>query len=240
MDSLPPEPPPVPEPSVQDDAERPDAPNILEHVEAQRLSPYARVALLIEICEQMERLHDEGGAHRLLRPDLILITAEVRPEIVDGLSEVHAGLTVEHLLSDVSRLTDTVPYLSPEQLDDGLERGDARSDVYALGVIGFEMLTGRPPRGLSPMTRGDVTQIVPEETAARLGVIDRRSPRVGRRLRPRASRRAGSRGAAGSAHGAGANWMATTRAPAHRGGHRRGGGDGGDVLVGEPGAGGAV
>jgi tetratricopeptide (TPR) repeat protein len=173
MDSLAPDA-PVPEPSVQDDTERPDAPNILEHVEAQRLSPYARLALLVALCEQVERLHAAGDVHRLLRPDVIHVTEDGHPDLVTGPPGVTPGLPVEQLLSDVSRLTDTVPYLAPEQLAEGLGAGDARSDVYALGVIGFEMLAGRTPRALSPVTKGGVTQIVPEETAARLGVVDRR------------------------------------------------------------------
>ncbi|MCP3902616.1 MAG: tetratricopeptide repeat protein [Planctomycetes bacterium] len=164
------------EPTVPEDAERFDGPDIVEYAQSQRLGPPARLELLIATCDLVEeRFHAGGETHRLLRPGAVHVDAEeARPVLTGERPDAESGPAVEQLLSDVSRLTDTVPYLAPELIDGGLGSGDARGDVYALAVIGFEMLTGRTPRALGPVTIDDVTRIVPEETAARLGAIDRR------------------------------------------------------------------
>ena len=95
-----------------------------------------RARIMIEICEAVHHAHTLGVQHRDLKPSNIMLDARLSPRVLDfGLS---AG--------DPSRghLRGTVPYLAPEQLDPS-QPIDARTDVYALGAILYEMLAGRPP-----------------------------------------------------------------------------------------------
>jgi serine/threonine protein kinase len=95
-----------------------------------------RARLMVEICEAVEHAHGLGVQHRDLKPSNIMLDAQLAPRILDfGLS---AG--------DPTRghLKGTLPYVAPEQLDPSRPL-DARTDVYGLGVVFYEMLCGQPP-----------------------------------------------------------------------------------------------
>lgn len=116
---------------------------IMEHVEGfelgrvgRSLEPRQRARVVLEVCEAIHHAHRLGIQHRDLKPSNIMLDAALRPKILDfGLSG-----------SDASRghLVGTLPYLAPEQLDPA-QPIDARADVYAIGVILFELLCGTPP-----------------------------------------------------------------------------------------------
>ena len=97
--------------------------------------------LMIEIAEAMAHAHAVGMIHRDLKPDNILIDAAGRPWVADF------GLAI--LEEDQSRhrgeRAGTPLYMSPEQLRGRTEWLDGRTDIYALGIMWYEMLTGRPP-----------------------------------------------------------------------------------------------
>jgi len=95
-----------------------------------------RARIMVEICEAAHHAHTLGLQHRDLKPSNIMLDARLSPRILDfGLSS-----------GDPARghLKGTLPYVAPEQLDPSRPI-DARTDVYALGVIFYEMLAGRPP-----------------------------------------------------------------------------------------------
>jgi len=100
------------------------------------------IKLAISICEVLEYIHDHGVVHRDLKPENIMVDSEDRVKLIDfGI----AGKQGSRRLT-FAKLTDTMgtpEYISPEQVKG--KRGDGRSDVYALGVMLYEMLTGKPP-----------------------------------------------------------------------------------------------
>jgi serine/threonine protein kinase len=118
---------------------------LMDHVDgfgldriARALEPRQRARLMVEICEAIEHAHALGLQHRDLKPANILIDASLMPHILDfGLSGGE---------SDQGHGMGTPAYMAPEQLDPSRPI-DARTDVYALGVLLYEMLCGSLPFG---------------------------------------------------------------------------------------------
>jgi serine/threonine protein kinase/tetratricopeptide (TPR) repeat protein len=104
-------------------------------------------AIALDVAEGLQSAHEKGIVHRDLKPGNIVITPRGRAKVLDfGLARVMPGaasLTQSATISGASALVGTVPYMSPEQVRD--DRVDARSDLYALGAVLFEMTTGRRP-----------------------------------------------------------------------------------------------
>jgi serine/threonine protein kinase len=107
------------------------------------------VSIAIQICEALEYIHSRGVIHRDLKPENVVLGPNDQVKLVDFGIAAKAGdrrLTFGKL----STIMGTPDYISPEQVKG--KRGDARSDVYAMGVMLFEMLTGHPPfRGDNPL-----------------------------------------------------------------------------------------
>jgi eukaryotic-like serine/threonine-protein kinase len=106
------------------------------------MPPEQAVALVRKIADGMAYCHEHGVIHRDLKPENILITSEGQPVIMDfGLALTKGAHRVTY--SNLSATMGTPDYMAPEQVDG--QRGDARTDVYALGTILFELLAGKTP-----------------------------------------------------------------------------------------------
>lgn len=140
------------------------------YVAAHGRSPRLILPLLITIAETVQYAHLRGVVHRDLKPGNILVDDAGRPHILDfgiaHLSEVD-GLPAHHL-TRTGQMIGTVQYMSPEQFIGDPRRIDGRTDVYALGVIAFELLTGEPPHRLSERSLLDAARIVTGQTAPTL------------------------------------------------------------------------
>ena len=96
----------------------------------------------LEICVALDYMHREGVVHRDLKPENIMVDSSDRVKIIDFGIASNAG-SRRLTFGKLSHVMGSPDYISPEQVKG--KRGDGRSDVYALGVILYEMLTGRAP-----------------------------------------------------------------------------------------------
>jgi serine/threonine protein kinase/Tfp pilus assembly protein PilF len=141
----------------------------MELVEGQTLStlvapgglPLPRLlALVIPLAEALATAHERGVVHRDLKPGNVMVTREGRVKVLDfGLAKlvaadttVHVGVTTAASLSGEGQILGTTAYMAPEQLKG--ETVDARSDLFAMGIIIYELATGR-----SPFPGGSVAEI---------------------------------------------------------------------------------
>jgi len=131
--------------------------SLTEFVDQERLDLRARVRLMREVCEAVQHGHEKGVLHRDLKPSNLLVGSEGRAKVIDfGVGRVvDIEASVQKDLTNTGELVGTVRYMSPEQING--EEVDARSDVYALGVVLYELLCGRWPYG---EIRGEWTQLV--------------------------------------------------------------------------------
>lgn len=120
--------------------------------------------LFIQVCRAVEHAHQNGVIHRDLKPNNILVDNTGEPKLLDfGLARP-AGLAMGPHLSVSTEIVGTLKYMSPEHTRSATQV-DARSDIYALGVILYELLTGRLPYDL------------PDDISAALDAIRSKDPR---------------------------------------------------------------
>jgi hypothetical protein len=147
---------------------------IMEHVEGFELGAIARALdvaqrarILAAICEAVHHAHTLGLQHRDLKPSNIMVDATLTPRVLDfGLSAADPAR---------GHFVGTPPYLAPEQLDPS-QPIDARTDIYALGVILYEVLCGRQPSGTAPALPVEIDPTVPEPLQAIALVAMEREP----------------------------------------------------------------
>ena len=112
-----------------------------------RLDPAEALALVPKICEALQYAHDQGVVHRDVKPENILLDREGRVKIADfGLAKLIGTRAALVTLTGSQQVLGTFRYMAPEQLDRPLEV-DHRADIYSLGVVFYEMLTGEIPMG---------------------------------------------------------------------------------------------
>jgi len=108
------------------------------------LPPDRSIDLIRKIADGIAYCHEHDVIHRDLNPENILVTAAGQPVILDfGLALTRKGRRVTY--SKLSSVAGTPEYMAPEQVDG--QRGDRRTDIYAIGIILYEMLAGHPPYG---------------------------------------------------------------------------------------------
>ena len=123
---------------------------ITRYCDENRLSAAARLRLFIAVCQAVQHAHQKGVIHRDLKPPNILVTMHDGmpvPKIIDfGIAKAtSAQLTDKTLFTQFHAFIGTPAYTSPEQMEmSGLDI-DTRSDIYSLGVLLYELLTGQPP-----------------------------------------------------------------------------------------------
>jgi eukaryotic-like serine/threonine-protein kinase len=113
------------------------------------LPPERATRIALAICTALDYIHARGVVHRDLKPENVIMDADDHIKLIDFGIAAKAGAR-RLTFGKLSNIMGTADYISPEQVKG--KRGDARSDVYALGIMLYEMLTGETPfRGSSPL-----------------------------------------------------------------------------------------
>ena len=149
---------------------------ILTHyAEDKKLDARQRLALFARVCDAAHHGHQKGIIHRDLKPGNILVTSSGDPKIIDfGVARsTDSDMAVTTLQTDMGALIGTMQYMSPEQCDADPNDIDVRSDVYALGVVLFELLTNTPPYDISNRPIHEAARIVREDAPTKPSTIIR-------------------------------------------------------------------
>ena len=148
--------------------------SLTQHTAAKGLDRHARLALLRKVCEAVHHAHQKGVIHRDLKPGNILVTQDGEPKILDfGVARTTTPeLRTQTLVTQPGQIVGTLPYMSPEQLAGDSRGVDARSDIYALGVIAYELLGGRLPHDLTGKSLPEAVRAVGSAAPPPLGRID--------------------------------------------------------------------
>jgi hypothetical protein len=105
------------------------------------------LAIVPQICEALRFAHDEGIVHRDIKPENILVDKQGRVKIADfGLAKLLGKAPADLTLTGANQAMGTLHYMAPEQMQ-GAASVDHRADIYSLGVVFYEMLTGQLPIG---------------------------------------------------------------------------------------------
>jgi tetratricopeptide (TPR) repeat protein len=123
---------------------------LVHYARAAKLTTRQRLALMIQVCEGVQHAHERGIIHRDLKPGNILVDGSGQPKILDfGLALVTDSDALATRQTGLGQVLGTLAYMSPEQAQGDLPALDARSDIYALGVIVYELLAEKLPYQLS-------------------------------------------------------------------------------------------
>jgi serine/threonine protein kinase/tetratricopeptide (TPR) repeat protein len=145
------------------------------YAEAARLDVHQRLELIALVCDALHHAHQKGVIHRDLKPANILVEENGQPKILDfGVARsTDADIQTVTVQTELGQLVGTLAYMSPEQASGDPTALDTRSDVYSLGVITYELLTGRLPYTIRKAMVHEAVRVIREEEPSRLGALDR-------------------------------------------------------------------
>ena len=148
---------------------------ITRYCDDNKLTPRERLALFVPVCQAIQHAHQKGIIHRDVKPSNVLVTMyddKPVPKVIDfGVSKaIEQRLTEKTMFTHYGALVGTFEYMSPEQAEMNAFGVDTRSDIYSLGVLLYELLTGTTPlerARLREAALDEMVRLIKEEEAPR-------------------------------------------------------------------------
>ncbi|GJM24791.1 MAG: hypothetical protein DHS20C16_12060 [Phycisphaerae bacterium] len=155
-----------------------EGPPLDQHVRERNLSTRDRLEMIARICDAVQHAHQKGVIHRDLKPANILVDESGQPKILDfGVARAtNSDTQLMTMQTNVGQIIGTIAYMSPEQVTGVSADIDTRSDVYALGVICFELLSQRLPLSLRDRSIPEAARMIQDEEPSRLRHVDATMP----------------------------------------------------------------
>ena len=150
------------------------AQSLIDYAKKRDMSLRDRLDLFGKVCDAVHHGHQKGVIHRDLKPDNILVDNNGEPKIIDfGVARAtDADLAVTTMETTMGQLIGTLQYMSPEQCDADPDRIDIRSDVYALGVILFQLLSEHLPYDLRRLAIHEAVRIIKDERPLTMSTVN--------------------------------------------------------------------
>jgi WD40 repeat protein/serine/threonine protein kinase len=149
--------------------------SITHYCDENELTPRQRLELFVSVCQGIQHAHQRGIIHRDIKPSNVLVTlydGKPAPKIIDfGVAKaIEQRLTERTMFTQYGTMVGTFEYMAPEQAEMSALGVDTRSDIYSLGVLLYELLTGTTPlerQRLSEASYPDVVRMIKEEEPPR-------------------------------------------------------------------------
>ena len=140
--------------------------SLVEYARAERLDEHGIAELFATVCDAVHHAHQKGVLHRDLKPGNVLVDGEGRPKVIDfGLARTDDEVSLAHSLARTRAgdILGTLAYMSPEHVSGDSFDVDVRSDVYSLGAILCELLSGRTPHDLDGLALPAAVRCIAEK-----------------------------------------------------------------------------